>query len=93
MADDTYQGWANRETWALMLWVNNEQGLYEMYREMVRKSGIDAVQESLELNLDSSHWIDEWGVQIPRSWAEMAREVGSLWRVDWDEVNSALLED
>lgn len=91
--DDKYQGWANRETWALMLWINNDQGLYNDYRDMIREDGLDAVRESLENNLDPSHWIDEWGTHIPRAWSDMAREVGSLWRVDWNEIGAALLED
>jgi hypothetical protein len=26
---EQYNGWTNRETWALLLWVNNDQGLQE----------------------------------------------------------------
>lgn len=33
MSDDTYNGWANRETWAAALHLDNDQGTYEMARE------------------------------------------------------------
>jgi hypothetical protein len=32
---DTYNGWANRETWALNLMLSNDEGLYEMTQERV----------------------------------------------------------
>lgn len=38
MTDDTYEGWKNRETWALQLWLTNDQGLYEMTRERVQEA-------------------------------------------------------
>jgi hypothetical protein len=33
---DEYQGWANRETWAMGLWIDNDQGLYNEAREKVQ---------------------------------------------------------
>jgi hypothetical protein len=31
--DTTYNGWTNYETWNVALWINNEEGLYELARE------------------------------------------------------------
>jgi len=28
-----YNGWTNYETWNVALWINNEEGLYELARE------------------------------------------------------------
>lgn len=36
MADDTYNGWKNRETWAAALHLSNDQGLYNWATELVR---------------------------------------------------------
>lgn len=38
MCEERYEGWANRETWAVALWINNDQGMQE--------SAIDAVREA-----------------------------------------------
>lgn len=96
-ADDTYQGWTNRETWALMLHINNDEGLYQMFRDLVRDYPQDgyaqnAVQGQAEDLLDPEAYADEFGTPQPESLAMMAREVGSLWRVNWSEVVAALTE-
>ncbi len=33
--DTTYNGWPNRETWNVMLWMDNEEGAYRYYRDKV----------------------------------------------------------
>jgi len=36
--DETYNGYSNRETWAFMLHLDNDQGLYEMSRDWAREA-------------------------------------------------------
>jgi len=42
MSEETYNGWKNYPTWAVNLWLSNDQGLYEMTREAVRDEYEDA---------------------------------------------------
>lgn len=37
MADGKYNGWTNYETWNVALWLDNEQGTYEMFTERARE--------------------------------------------------------
>tara|TARA_B100002019_G_C20930406_1_gene431850 strand:+ start:62 stop:382 length:321 start_codon:yes stop_codon:yes gene_type:complete len=41
MNNKTYNGWYNWETWCVNLWMDNDQGSHEMWREVARES-IDA---------------------------------------------------
>jgi hypothetical protein len=99
MSDNAYQGWANRETWALMLHVNNDQALSETFREGARlnheESGNveEAAKDLAESVFTRQGWADYYGSEWPSWAADAAHEIGSLWRVDWSEVAAALLED
>lgn len=34
MSDRTYNGWTNYETWVVNLWMDNEEGTYDYWREV-----------------------------------------------------------
>ena len=34
LTDTTYNGWTNYETWNVALWINNDEGLYNLAREV-----------------------------------------------------------
>jgi hypothetical protein len=98
--DGRYEGWANRETWAVALWINNDEGLQESVYDNIR----EASQMRQELTAGGAgeivrEYIDELfdydthdGV-LPRGVYEMVQDIGSLWRVDWHEVGAAFLRD
>jgi len=38
IADKTYNGWTNYETWNVALWIGNDEGLYDLARPCFMKS-------------------------------------------------------
>lgn len=86
--NEEYNGWPNRETWALHLWLTNEEVLYDAAWHAA-KFGADALREWVGTELASMRWLEP----VPNSLTQMFDEIGSLWRVDWDRVAQALVEE
>lgn len=98
MSDETCNGWANSETWSLMLWVNNDQGLWQSAREAVEGESeawrqADALREWADELLTRAGYVDTYGEPWPDALADIACEVGSLDRIDWRECVDALTEE
>jgi hypothetical protein len=95
--DMEYNGWSNRETWALNLWLSNDQGLYEMTRERVAEAvnnrsldRSDAWYASLAGETVKAFWEEltdpNEGLMSAENILQMVRDVGSEYRVNWDEI-------
>ncbi len=92
---ETFNGWSNRETWAFMLNVQNDEGLAAVFAESVRDERSDpayAVQRDAEELFTRSGYVDVFGGPWPDALADAAGEIGSLWRVNWVECAEALGE-
>jgi hypothetical protein len=64
MADERYNGWVNRETWSLALWIDNDQGLYNEKEEKIdslidRTIDIDE-DTKLAITAEFGEWLKEW---------------------------------
>lgn len=96
---DAFNGWTNRETWATALHINNQQ--------CWQQSVVDSLREALEANADLSaaevgeivradvdETLDALGRYGGYEDFQLIRDdLGSLWRVDWQELGEAFLRD
>ena len=95
--NENYQGWANRETWAFMLHVNNDQGLYSETLEVAKQHGGSddfLLGQAVVIYWEGTFegWAEEFGTPLPDGLAMFRNEVGSWWRVDYAEVGAAVRE-
>ena len=97
MSNDTkYDGWNNYETWAVKLWLDNEQGSYnEMTGEATRR-----VEEARDLEEEPD--VSDFADYIKQQHEEAMPEVEGVFsdllnaamsEVDWYEIAEAYLSD
>lgn len=95
---ERYNGWTNRETWALYLWLSNEEPTYNWMRDLARRY---LPEEESELGVQEEDKIkdviEDWYNDLLEMGGDNARniasDIGSLWRVDWEEITRAIWDD
>tara|TARA_B100000085_G_scaffold217951_1_gene202533 strand:+ start:531 stop:779 length:249 start_codon:yes stop_codon:yes gene_type:complete len=60
MSAQTYNGWANYETWNVTLWIGNDWGLYQLALDVVRNGGtyVDLIN-AIRINCDATKTPDD----------------------------------
>ena len=90
-----YNGWKNYETWAVALWIDNEQGSYDYARELTRTTQ-GQMNPLWSIAGDLANGLKDWIEQ------EMPNLGGTLWadllnaafdEVDWLEIAENYLEE
>jgi len=81
-----------------MLHVDNDEGLQDMARDAVRKSGTvgqaeHALSDFADTILTRSGYADEFGDTWPDALADMAEDIGSLYRVDFRECAQHIMDE
>lgn len=92
--DKKYAGWTNYETWAVALWINNEEETYKWSREQawaVLKShdGRDTANYKLADVLKNE--MGESMPQVKGVWADLLNAAFS--EVDWYEIAESFIAD
>jgi hypothetical protein len=83
---EEYNGWTNRETWAVALWIDNEQRLQAKALELAKEN-----QGQRELADAIESWLDGY---FDQNWVQartMREDIGSLYRVNWWELAEGYL--
>lgn len=99
-----YNGWTNRETWALMLWINNDERLQSEALDIMRvcarmpdkaraHNAPLALEGWAETLFTRAGYVEEFGAPWPDALADIAEDIGSLYRVNWYECAESLLRD
>ncbi len=100
MTVETYNGWTNRETWATMLHIDNDQWLLETamdYANIALQDEKDSEKlTAYYLGEQLSQWIQEDLLTLENIagnqglWL-MLTDIGSLYRVNWTEIAESLI--
>ena len=105
MKDDTYNGWANYETWLWKLWLDNDQSNQEYWAERVRDilnsdiepqydwETVDQLRRSMltsELEQDCDDSVSDLE-QTSGPFADILNT--GISRIDWREIAESLLDD
>lgn len=96
--DTTYNGWKNYPTWAVNLWLSNDEGLYKQTRELVAATRSFQHFEAAGLEVyRTADYLKQWVTDdlAPDLGATFAADLlgYALDCVDWHEIAKAWLED
>jgi hypothetical protein len=99
MNNETYNGWANFETWLVGLWLDNDEGSYEYWRDQAEehwreaplteevKKGTWSRENATKYNLaDQIKEEIEDNIPLPNAGLYTDLLNGALSEVRWDEV-------
>ena len=103
--EEGYQGWANYETWAVALWINNDQVSYQYWWEVVEElreaghprddSSPSSVTDDDYLRFDLADQLKDYHEDVMPEldgvWGDLLN--GALSEVRWDEIAANILAE
>jgi len=89
---EEYSGWTNRETWAINLYLENDQGFYDEVQQLTHRSIQDNPLDEVTYRLADT--LEEWvnalfefdNISANEQLFNMLYSIGSLYRVNWREL-------
>lgn len=99
MNESNYNGWANYETWNVKLWIDNEQGSSEYWREQAQ-SAYDAADDEDEAVRNLARNLEDHFEQQKHELLDNANLGSSMWAdllgaalqsVDWREIAESMI--
>lgn len=78
----TYNGWKNRETWLVNVWLNNDEISYKYLIARLREG--NSLKQAKEINQYFNELLEDTSVTL---WKDLMFEV--LSKVDWVELVSS----
>jgi hypothetical protein len=102
MTDTSYNGWTNYETWLVNMWIDNDEGSQDMWRERADEA-IAATDDSLTFAQRKADAVFELADTLKAEFEEGAETLGatgfwfdlinaSLSQVNWREIAAAICE-
>ena len=100
MNTQTYNGWTNYETWAVNLWLDNEEGTQAYWSERARE--VFRTSEADEYNTRTERAKSDLADELKREHEENTPEVtgvfadllnAALSEVDWHEIAKSMIDN
>jgi hypothetical protein len=96
-----YNGWANYETWAVKLWMDNDQGSQEYWADVAREALAQPNDSEVLTDAENARYVladrlkDEFEENSPIQDATVYADLlnAALGSVDWSEIAQALIEE
>ena len=87
---NTYNGWTNYETWNVKLWMDNDEGSYQYWRDTAHGiAGAHNEEAQLADQLKSEH--EEAMPELNGTYSDLLR--AALGEVNWYEIAENMLEE
>lgn len=87
MPKNGYNGWANKPTWSVGLWLNNSQGDYRHWSERAEHLTTEELAEEIQ------QAVEEGSPTADGASLYSDLMTGSLGQVDWKEVAESFQEE
>ena len=94
--DKRYNGWTNYETWCWKLWMDNEQGSFELWAENAEQCWKDSdsdLDDAAKQLADMLKEDAEENNPLPDNGPYCDLMSAALGEIDWYEIAESLLDD